>query len=131
MDSYREKAPIMTEFVGQVRRMLDEAAKKRSCGRLMLGVRVLSTINECFGAGLDVPAWIKRGYVDYVTVCEHNCSWPALNVEEFVSAAKGTDCEIYGQMGDMIGGVGKASLNPRNAALLKFRSGCPAARRTR
>ena len=124
-DKGREKAPIMTEFVGQIHRMLDEAAKKRGCGRLMLGVRVLSTINECFGAGLDVSAWIKRGYVDYVTVCEHNCSWPALNVEAVVSATEGTDCEIYGQMGDMIGGAwqGKPEPEERGIAKAPFWSG--------
>ena len=118
-DKGPEKAPIMTEFVGQVRRMLDEAANKRGCDRLMLGVRALSTINECFSAGLDVSAWIKRGYVDYVTVCEHNSSWPGLNVEQFVSAAEGTDCEVYGQMGDMIGGSWQGKPEPEERGLAK------------
>ena len=104
-DKGREKAPIMTEFVGQVRAMLDQAAAKRGCDRLLLGVRVLSTVEESLGAGLDTGAWMQRGYVDYLTVCEHNCSWPALKVEPFVAAAQGTGCEIYGQMGDMIGGT--------------------------
>lgn len=59
----------MTELVGDVRRMLDEAAAKRSCSRLLLGVRALSAISECFGAGLDIAAWMRRGYLDYVVVC--------------------------------------------------------------
>ena len=52
-DRGREKAPIMTAFVGQIRQVLDGASKKRGRGRLLLGARVLSTINECFLAGMD------------------------------------------------------------------------------
>ena len=103
-DMARAHAPIMTGFVSEVRRMLDDAARQRGTERLLLGARVLSTEDECLAAGLDVGAWMRRGDVDYVIVGEHNCSWPALRVEEFARAAEGTRCAVLGMMGDMIGG---------------------------
>ena len=103
-DRGHEKAPIMTDFVGAIRGMLDDAARMRGVGRLVLGARVASTIDENLLLGCDVIAWIKRGYLDYVVPSEHNCTWPALNVEQFAEPARGTDCEVYAMMGDMIGG---------------------------
>ncbi|MAE67708.1 MAG: hypothetical protein CMJ18_25925 [Phycisphaeraceae bacterium] len=104
-DRGRDKVPIMTDFVGQVRRILDEAARRRGVGRLLLGARVLSTVDECLGSGLDVGAWIRRGYMDYVIPSEHNCTWPALNVEQFAAMAAGSGCRIYGHINDMVGGT--------------------------
>ena len=77
-DRGHEKAPIMTDFVGVIRGMLDDAARMRGVGRLVLGARVASTIDENLLLGCDVIAWIKRGYLDYVVPSEHNCTWPAL-----------------------------------------------------
>ncbi|MAE64399.1 MAG: hypothetical protein CMJ18_09015 [Phycisphaeraceae bacterium] len=114
-----EKAPIMTDFVGQIRAMLDAAAQRRGRGRLLLGARVMSTIEESFGAGLDVGAWMQRGWLDYVIPCEHNCSWPGLEVEQFVSAAEGTDCAVYGMMGDMIGGAWMSKPDPEPRGLAR------------
>ena len=76
----------------------------RGVGRLVLGARVASTIDENLLLGCDVIAWIRRGYLDYVVPSEHNCTWPALNVEQFAGPARGTGCEVYAMMGDMIGG---------------------------
>ncbi|HJN14963.1 MAG TPA: hypothetical protein QGH10_05725, partial [Armatimonadota bacterium] len=121
----REHAAIMTEYVGQVRAILDAAAGKRACGKLVLGARVPSTIHECFLAGCDVAAWIRRGHVDYVIPSEHNSTWPGLNVEQFVEAADGADCEVYGMMGDMIGGMwsGPPALTDRGLAQFPGRMG--------
>lgn len=113
----RVNAPIMTEFISDVRDLLDSVAKKRKTSRLLLGARVLSTTEENLGAGLDTAAWIRRDYLDYVVPCEHNCSWPALNVEQFATVAKGTRCEVYGMMGDMIGGAWDSKPNPENRGL--------------
>ena len=99
-----EKAPVMTAFVGAIRAMLDDAARARGVGRLVLGARVASTIDENLLLGCDVTAWIRRGYLDYVVPSEHNCTWPALNVEQFAGPARGTGCDVYAMMGDMIGG---------------------------
>ena len=115
-DVARERAPIMTQFVGAVRRTLDDAARRRGTGRLLLGARVLSTMDECLATGLDVAAWMRRGDVDYVVVSEHNASWPALRVEQFAEAAEGTGCAVLGMMGDMIGGTWDGKPEPDEPA---------------
>ena len=120
-----QHAPMMTDYVGQVRAILDAAAAQRGCARLILGARVPSTIHECFLAGCDVAAWIRRGYMDYVIPSEHNSTWPGLNVEQFAEAADGTACEVYAMMGDMIGGMwnGPPALSDRGLAQFPGRMG--------
>ena len=115
-----EKAPIMTDFVGCVRATLDKAADKRGVDRLLLGARVPSTIHECFLAGCDVVAWVRRGYIDYIIPSEHNCTWPGLQVEQFVEAAGGTNCEVYAMMGDMIGGMWQGGPDVEDRGLARF-----------
>ena len=114
----REKAPIMTAYMGQIDEMLKEAAEKRGRDHLILGVRVLGTLEECWNCGLDPKAWVKNGWVDYMVVCEPNCTWPMMHVEEFAAFTRGTKCELYAQMGDMMGGSwsGKPEIKDRGLA---------------
>ena len=49
--------PIMTAFMRRIRAMLDEAGQRKG-RRLLLGVRVLQSIEGCRKVGLDVPTWI-------------------------------------------------------------------------
>jgi len=62
-DQGREKAPIMTEYVGQIHEILAAAAKKRGRDRLTLGVRVPESIAACWLAGVDIETWVKRGWI--------------------------------------------------------------------
>ena len=57
---------IMTEYLREVRRMLDDMGRKRNGKRYSLSVTVFTekTINERLG--LDVEAWVKDGLVDQV-----------------------------------------------------------------
>lgn len=61
-----QNAPILTAFVAEMRKLLDEAARKRGHGRLLLGVRVAQTADECRVLGYDVHSWVKQGTTDYV-----------------------------------------------------------------
>ncbi|MEA3399843.1 MAG: hypothetical protein U9R79_01225 [Armatimonadota bacterium] len=103
-DSGEQMAPVMTEFVGRIRAVLDDLARKRGAERLLLGARVLSSVDESLHVGVDVGAMMQRGYLDYAVVSTQNESRPDLRVEEFAELARGTDCRILGHMGDMIGG---------------------------
>ena len=107
-----EKAPIMTDFVRQIRGMLDEAGAARGVGRLLLGARVPSTLNECFMAGCDVADWMRQGWIDYIVPSEHNSTWLGLNVEQFVAARGESECSVYAMMGDMIGGMFNIAQRP-------------------
>jgi len=116
-DQGREKAPIMTAFVGEIRDLLRRAAERRGRDRLLLGVRMPSTIEACWLAGCDPETWVRNGWIDYLVVAEHNCTWPGTRVDEFVPFCRGR-CELYVQMGDMMGGVwqGKPRIVGRGVA---------------
>ena len=49
-DQGREKAAIMTKYIGQIQTMLGAAAKKRGRDRLTLGVRVPESLAACWQA---------------------------------------------------------------------------------
>ena len=49
-------APILTAFVADMRKVVDQARQKRGRGRLLLGVRVPQTVEECWSLGFDVRA---------------------------------------------------------------------------
>ena len=104
-DQGREKAWIMTEFMGQVRRMLDEVATVRDRQHLALGVRVPATLDECLNVGLDTKAWVEEGYIDYLIVADWNSSWVELPVDQFAAFTQGTPCTLHAQMGNMMGGT--------------------------
>ena len=87
----RERQHLMTELFQRIRDMLDDEGRKKG-KKLLLGVRVPETIEECHDCGLDIPTWITTGILDYVSpantmYANHNAQW-----EEFSSLTKGTSC---------------------------------------
>jgi len=100
----REKAPIMTEFVGQVRALLDEAARRRNRDCLRLMVWMPSTIDECCEAGCDVRSWVEKGWVNDVVVAEYNNTWPGTQVDQFAEFCNGR-CNLYVQMSNQCGAI--------------------------
>lgn len=74
--STEERVTKMNSLVERVRKMLDDLGRKRG-RRLLLAVRVPSnygrtppTPDTARQLGCDVPVWVKRGWVDFVTVSE-------------------------------------------------------------
>jgi len=111
-DKGREKAPVMTDYVGEVRRMLDAAAKKRGLldarsqpERLMLGVRVPESLYACWLAGVDIETWVKNGWIDYVVISTWNNTDPQLPVEDFARFTKPAGVDTIVVMGNMIGAI--------------------------
>ena len=104
-DQGREKAAIMTRFVGQVHAMLAAAAKKRGRDRLTLGVRVPESISACWLAGVDIETWVKRGWIDYVVISTWNNTDPQLPVHEFTRFTKPAGVDTVVVMGNMIGTI--------------------------
>ena len=87
----RERQHLMTELFRRIRDMLDDEGRKKG-KKLLLGVRVPETIDECHDCGLDIPTWITTGILDYVSpantmYANHNARW-----EEFSSLMEGTGC---------------------------------------
>jgi hypothetical protein len=104
-DKGREKAPVMTTYVGQIREMLDAAAKKGGRDRLTLGVRVPESINACWLAGVDIETWVRRGWVDYLVISTWNNTDPQLPVDAFTRFTKPAGVDTIVVMGNMIGSV--------------------------
>ena len=101
----REKAPIFTHYMTEIRAMLDEAAKKRSVERLTLGVRVPESLQACWLAGIDIKTWVERGLVDFIVAATWNNTDPQLPVEEFTSFARPAGVQTLVLMGNMIGAI--------------------------
>lgn len=104
-DKGRARAPILTEYIGEIRAGLDEVAESRGRKRLTLGVRVPEGINECWLAGIDIKSWIDSGSIDYVAVSTWNETDPQLPIGEFAELVRGKECQLLAMMGNMMGGL--------------------------
>lgn len=94
-DSITEGLSVMTEFVREVRLMLDETGKKKG-RKLSLCVRVPRNVEVCLEAGLDVPRWDREGLVDMINVSPYFISSPNLDIDGFNKAAP--NAKKYGEM---------------------------------
>ena len=90
-----ENGQFLTDFTRGTRTLLGQAAAKRGRERLLLGVRVPQTLEECHALGFDIATWIKEGLVDYVVPSDFFYTDFNTKVEEYVKLAEGTDCRIY------------------------------------
>ena len=85
---------LMTDLVLRVHQRLGEVSAER--GRdLRLAVRVPPTIADSTRIGLDVGHWIADDLVDIVAVGGGFIPFET-PVREFVAAARGTSCLVYG-----------------------------------
>ena len=85
---------LMTDLMRYVRQRMDDVIT--ASGRdIELVVRVPSNLATAQRIGLDVGVWIAEGLVDIVVAGGGFVPFEA-NVREFVEAAEGTDCLIYG-----------------------------------
>ena len=89
-----ENAPLLTDFMVRLRKLMDEAARRRSSDPLLLGVRVPQTIEECRILGFDLEGW-ARGGVDYICPADFHCIDFNIQVDDFVRCTVGTNCEVY------------------------------------
>ena len=105
---------IMTDFISQVRAMLDEASSKRfslmtndhhgfqphvkRVRKLILGVRVPQQLEGCRKMGLDIAAWIERDLIDYVAPSDFGFTDFNERYEDFVVLTRSHDCFVYPQV---------------------------------
>ena len=92
----RDRADHMTELVAAIRSMLDAAGRRRGTAeRLFLGAHVFATIDECADLGLDVPAWVQDGLVDYLSPAD--CMYAEYNLpyDEWAAVTADTACRLY------------------------------------
>ena len=87
-------APLLTDLVTKLRRIVDDAGRKRG-RRLIVGMRIPQTLDECRSLGFDVKTWIQQGLVDYI--CPSDFFYTDFNIrtEDFVALTQGTTCKVY------------------------------------
>ncbi|MBT3606439.1 MAG: family 10 glycosylhydrolase [Candidatus Latescibacteria bacterium] len=90
-----ERIPIMTAFVRDVRAMMDRVSEEKECERLVLGMRVPPSVEECPGLGLDPERWVKEGWVDYLAPSDFMWFDYGTQVETYAAFCKDTDCGVY------------------------------------
>ena len=90
----RERAHLMTDLVRRIRKMLDEQGKLKG-KKLLLGARVYSTLQECGDLGLDVPAWISGGLVDYISPADVMYNDFSMPIAEFAALTRKSKCMLY------------------------------------
>ena len=91
----RQHAHLLTEMMRRMRGQLTETARRRNRKRLVLGVRVPSTLEECERLGYEVKTWICEGLVDYVTPTDFWSTDFVARTEDFVTLTKQTRCKVY------------------------------------
>ena len=119
------KSGIMTEFVREVRGILDEAAQKKGKERLVLGAQVLESLYLCHLSGLDPQTWVEQGWMDFLIQCDFNCTNPQIPVAEFAAFCKDSGCTHHVRMGNMMGGTwnGKPHMSRRKVVQYKGNPG--------
>ena len=88
------RAPLMTDLVREVRSQLAE--RGLTVGKpIILGARVHATVGECASLGLDVPAWIREGLIDYVSPQDTMYADFNLPYGEWAALTRNSDCLMY------------------------------------
>ena len=85
---------LITGLISDTRRRLDELSRERG-KPLKLAVRVPPTLYDSMRIGLDVGDWISERLVDIVVVGGGFIPFET-PIGEFVAAASGTECAVYG-----------------------------------
>ncbi|MBM3739583.1 MAG: hypothetical protein FJW39_27770 [Acidobacteria bacterium] len=87
-------APILNGFMAEMRRILDEAGRKRG-RRLILGARVPQTLEECRMLGYDVRTWARRALTDFLCPSDFFHTDFNIRMEDFAAITKGTRCKLF------------------------------------
>ncbi len=119
-DEVEQNAPILTEYMRKIRRMVEGAAQAR--GRpIVLGARVLPTLDGNRGMGMDVPAWLQEGLLDFVVPNFYgyhhlDADFP---FKWLVELARPTGCQVYPALQSRILGPDPA-LEHRVSPLMEY-----------
>lgn len=85
------RSDIMTGFLRDTRRLLDEAGRRKG-RRLGLSARV--DWRDYRAWGCDLETWLKEGLVDYLVLAQHTLGGYEFDITPFVEMARGTGCAV-------------------------------------
>jgi len=113
----RQKAPILTAWLREIRAMLDDVANRRKRPRLLLTHILPATVEESLNIGCDVEQWIRSGLADIVMPMDFLHTDFNLRTEQFVALAKGTGCLVYPNVHESMGSAGHRITLDKHRAL--------------
>jgi hypothetical protein len=85
------RSAIMTGFVRDVRKILDDAGKLKG-RRLGLSARVDWKLYRAWGC--DIETWLKSGLLDYLVLAQHSLGGYEFDLTPFVKMARGRGCAV-------------------------------------
>ena len=89
-----DRLGIMTEFMTNVRAILDEIGERRG-HKIKLLVRLPRDIGNCRIFGFDVKEWVKRGLVDVISPCSRWLTTDSdMPIGEWCELVKGSDVTV-------------------------------------
>ncbi len=95
----REKTPVLTEFMREVRRLLDRLGEARG-EPLWLAVKTRCTEEANLALGMDVRGWLEEGLLDIVVPWTESFLFDQeMPVGWLVDAAAGSETPVYPMLG--------------------------------
>ncbi len=91
----RENAKFLTEYIRDVRNMMDEVRKDQGNKRLLLGAILPWDPAFCMKEGLDVGTWIQGGLVDFVSPGEWYYSDWNIPLRAWKEMTENTHCKLF------------------------------------
>jgi hypothetical protein len=113
----RPKAPILTAWLRELRKMLDDVSARQHRRRMLLAHITLATLDESLDHGCDVAQWMKRGLADIVMPMDFLHADFNQPVEQFAAAARGTGCLVYANVHESLGRPGYSITLAKHRAL--------------
>lgn len=89
-----DHAHLMTDFLAQVRRALQERARTRDRD-FLLGARIHDSIPGALSLGLDAATWIREGLLDYVSPQDTMYTDFNLDCASWSDLTGQTTCKLY------------------------------------
>ena len=88
-------ARFLTAYVRSVRALLDDAARGRGSGKLLLGALVPWDADVCAREGLELRLWAEEGLIDYLSPGEwYYADWN-IPLDRWKEILRQTDCRLY------------------------------------
>lgn len=95
----REKAPLITEMVREIKHTIDSLSAVRS-HKILLAVRVPVTVEGALDKGLDVKQWADEGLIDFVTIGVHWRGDTGIPVAKFRKEFCHNEIPLYASIDD-------------------------------
>lgn len=92
-------APLMTEFVMDIRKKIDQISKKNN-KKILLSARVPIDVDHCLQKGLDVCEWVRLGLVDFLSIGVHWNGNTAIPIKKFKSDLPVSNVPVYATIDD-------------------------------